>query len=114
MYCIASTVGDQLLSYTGDSKMPKDAWTNLKKVFKASTTARNLQLLQELDNVRQKGLPVADYKARIKEICDFLASINVVIEEDEIVQVNLVGGCLSLDQSGQRSARETSPRPFSI
>ena len=34
---------------------------------------------------------MADYMPRIKEICDSLASINVIIEEDELVQVSLKG-----------------------
>ena len=32
---------------------------------------------------------MADYTSMIKEVCDFLASINVNVEEDEMVQ-----GCL--------------------
>ena len=51
MYCFVFSVGDKLLSYTRDAKTPKDAWTNMKKVFVASTIARKLQLRQELNNV---------------------------------------------------------------
>ena len=50
-----------------------------------------LQLRQELSNVRQKDMSVAGYTTRIKEICDSLASINVTVEEDEMVQVCLGG-----------------------
>ena len=78
-------MSDQLLSYIRDAKTPKDAWENLKKIFTASTTVRKLQLRQELNNVRQKDLSVANYMAQIKKICDSLASINMTIEEDEIV-----------------------------
>ena len=38
MYCFASNVGDQLLSYIRDGKTPKDAWMNRKKVYLESTT----------------------------------------------------------------------------
>ena len=34
---------------------------------------------------------MADYTARIKDICDSLASINVIVEEDDMVQVCLGG-----------------------
>ena len=44
-----------------------------------------LQLRQELRNVRQKDMSMANYTTRIKEICDSLASINMTIEEDEMV-----------------------------
>ena len=44
LYCFASCVGEQLLSYIRDTKMSKGDWENLKKIFAASTTARKLQL----------------------------------------------------------------------
>ena len=44
LYCFASCVSDQLLSYIRDAKMSKDAWVNLKRIFAASKTARKLQL----------------------------------------------------------------------
>ena len=47
MYYFTSNVKDQLLSHTQDAKMPKKTWTNLKKVFATSTTARKVQLRQE-------------------------------------------------------------------
>ena len=57
----------------------------------ASTKARKLQLRQELSNLRQRDLSVADYTSKIKDICDSLASIEVNIEESEMVQVCLRG-----------------------
>ena len=44
LYYLASSEGEQLLSYIQDAKTPKDAWGNVKKIFAASTTARKLQL----------------------------------------------------------------------
>ena len=85
LYCFASCVGEQVLSYIRDAKMPKGVWENLKKIFAASTTARKLQLRQELSNLRQRNLSVADYTSKIKDICDSLASIEVNIEESEMV-----------------------------
>ena len=71
--------------------MPKDAWADLKKIFATSITVRKFQLKQELSNVRQRDMSVADYTSKIKEICDSLVSVNMNIEEDEMVQVFLVG-----------------------
>ena len=82
LYCFASCVGEQLLIYIRDAKTPKGAWENLKKIFTASTTARELQLRQELSNLRQRDLLVADYTSKIKDIRDSLAFIDVNIEED--------------------------------
>jgi hypothetical protein len=73
MYWFASCVGEQLLCYIRDAGTPKAAWENLKKIFAASTTARKLQLRQEL--LRQRDLSVADYTLKINEICISLASM---------------------------------------
>ena len=73
LYCFASSVGDQLLSYIRDAKTPKEAWGNLKKIFATSKTDKKLQLRQELSNVRQKDLFVANYTAQFKDMCDSLA-----------------------------------------
>ena len=91
LYCFPSCVGEQLLSYIQDAQTPKGAWENLKKIFAASTTARKLQLQQELSNLRQRDLSVTDYTSKIKDICDSLASIDVNIEEGEMVHVCLGG-----------------------
>ena len=72
------------MSYVRDA-MTKDAWGNLKKIFAASTTARKLQLKQEVSNVRQWDLWVADYTSKIKDICDSLTSVDVNVEVDKMV-----------------------------
>ena len=59
-----------------------------------STIAKKLQLRQELSNVRQRDISVADYTSPIKDICNSLASINMTVEEDEMVQV-CIGGLAS-------------------
>ena len=41
--------------------------------------------------MRQRDLSVADYTSKIKDICDSLASIDVNIEEGEMVQICLGG-----------------------
>ena len=82
-------MSDQLLSYIRDAKTSKDAWGSLKKIFAASTTVRKLQLRQELSNVRQRDMSVVDYTSKIKEIYDSLGSMNVMVEENEMVQVCL-------------------------
>ena len=89
LYCFASCMGEQLLSYIRDAKTPKGAWENLRKIFAGSTTSRKLQ--QELRNLRQRDLSMVDYTSKIKEICNSLASIDVNIEEGEMVHVCLGG-----------------------
>jgi hypothetical protein len=85
MYCFASCVGEQLLSYIRHATTPKAAWENLKKVFATSTTARKLQLRRELSNLRQRDLSVADYTLKISKIWESLASVDVNINDSEKV-----------------------------
>ena len=91
LYYLASCVHDQMLDYIKDAKTPKEAWGNLRKIFAASTTARKLQLRQELNNIPQRDILVTNYTTKVKEICDALGSINVTVNEDEMVQICLGG-----------------------
>ena len=91
LYYFTSYVSEQILSYIRDARTSKDAWGNLKKIFAASTTTRKLQLRQELSNLRQRDLSVVDYTTKIKDIYDSLASIDVNVEECEMVQICLIG-----------------------
>ena len=67
---------------------------NLKKIFAPNTTTTKLQLRQVLSKVRQREMSVSDYTSNIKEICDFLTSVDVNVEEDQMVQV-CIGGLAS-------------------
>ena len=80
-----------MLGYLKDAKSSKDASGNLKRVFATNTTTRKLQLKQELNNVRQGDMSLIDYTTKIKEIYDLLDSINVTVDEDEMVQICLGG-----------------------
>ena len=94
LYCFASCVSDQLLSYIQDARTLKVAWGNLKKIFATSTKSTKLQLRQELSIVRQRDMSVANYTSKIKDIYDSLASVDVNVEEDEMVQ-DCLGGLAS-------------------
>ena len=76
-----------MLGYIRDSKTPKEAWEKLKKIFAANTTARKLQLRQELNNIQQRDMSITGYTLKIKELCDALGSIDVVIDDNEMVQI---------------------------
>jgi hypothetical protein len=55
-------------------------------------TIRELQLRQELNNIQQKML-VANYTSKIKEIDDAMGSIDIIVEEDEMVPRHQRCGC---------------------
>ena len=74
-----------MLKYIRDAKSPKDAWGDLKRVFDTNIITCKLQLKQELNNIQQGGMSVTDYTMMIKDICDGLGSINMIVDEDEMV-----------------------------
>ena len=57
----------------------------------ANTTARKLQLRQELNNVQQRDMSITRYTLKIKELCDSLPLISINVEDDEMVQICLNG-----------------------
>ena len=115
LYCLTSCVHDHMLVYIRESKTPKEAWGNLKKIFAANMATRKLQLRQELNNMQQRDMSITGYTLKIKELCDALGSINVIIDNDEMVQICL--GDLSPRFGLIRSAiiaRENSPSFFDL
>ena len=44
-----------MLGYIRDAKTLKATWENLEMIFAAHTIAKKLQLIQELNNIREKG-----------------------------------------------------------
>ena len=85
LYFLAFYVHDHMLGYICEAKTQKKAWGNLKKIFAANTTASKLQLHQELNNIQQRDMSITSSTLKIKELKDSLGSINVNIDEDEMV-----------------------------
>ena len=80
-----------MLGYIREAKTPKETWENLRKIFATNTTARRLQLRQELNNIQQRDMSITRYTLTIKELCDSLSSISVNFDDDEMVQICLEG-----------------------
>ena len=91
MYCLATCVHDHMLGYIDETKTPKEAWENLRKIFAANTTTRKLQLCQELNNIQQRDMYITSYTIKIKELCDLLGSISLNVDDDEMLQICLGG-----------------------
>ena len=108
MYCLATCVHNHMLHHIQDAKTHKEVWENLKRIFDANTTARKLQL-------RQNDMSVSDYTAKIKSICDSLGSININVDEDEMVQVCLGGLIQRFNPLRMTTlARENPPSFFNL
>ena len=70
LYYLASYVHDHMLGNIREAKSQKEAqWGKLKKICVANTTARKLQLYQELNNIHQRDMVATSYTLKIKELC---------------------------------------------
>ena len=83
---LASCVHDHTLDYIQEAKKLKEVWENLNQILAVNTATRKLQLHQGLNNVQQRDVSITSYTLKIKELCDSLGTINVNIDDDEMVQ----------------------------
>ena len=67
------------------------SWRNLGRVFEVNTKARKLQLKSELNQVSRNNLSINDYALKIKSIVEALGSIQVAVEDDDIIRACLDG-----------------------
>ena len=80
-----------MIGHIQDVESPKEAWDELAKIYETNTKARKLQLKNEFNTVSKKNLTVNEYALKIKGILESLASIGVVVEDDDKVEVCLGG-----------------------
>ena len=56
-----------------------------------NTKARKLQLKTELNTLKKENLSINDFTLKIKSICESLASIGVLVDNDDKVEACLHG-----------------------
>ena len=76
-----------MLGHIQDALLPKEAWDSLVKLFAVNTNLRKLQWKTELNTFEKGKMPVNEYALKIKGICESLASISVIVEDDDKVEV---------------------------
>ena len=80
-----------MIGHIRDAMSPKEAWDILVQMFATNTRAKKIQLKNELNIVERKNMSVNDYTLKIKSICESLASINVIVDDDDKIEVCLRG-----------------------
>jgi hypothetical protein len=78
-----------MIGHIQDAHIPAKAWQNLVQMFQTNTKARKLQLKQELHTMEKKNMSINEYSLKIKGIVESLASINVSMDDDDLVIVYL-------------------------
>ena len=91
MYWLSMSITDGMMGYLQDAETPAIAWNNLARVFEVTTKARKLQLKSELNQVKRENLSINKYALKIKHIVEALGSIQVAVEDDDIVRACLDG-----------------------
>ena len=84
-------IQDTMIGHIQDAKSLAEAWKSLVTLYETNTKARKLQLKNELHTVEKKSMSNNDYALKIKGIMESLASIGVVVEDDDKVEVCLRG-----------------------
>jgi hypothetical protein len=90
MYWLSVSVTNTMIGHIHDAYTLAKAWQNLVQMFQTNTKARKLQLKQELHTV-EKNMSINEYSLKIKGIVESLASINVSVDDDDLVSVCLNG-----------------------
>ncbi len=91
MYWLSVSVTDTMIGHIHDAHTPAEAWQNLVQMFQTNTKTRKLQLKQELHTVEKKNMSINEYSLKIKGIVESLASINVFVDDDDLVSFCLNG-----------------------
>lgn len=91
MYWLSVNVTDTMIGHIQDAHTPAEAWQNLVQMFQTNTKARKLQLKQELHIVEKKNMCINEYSLKIKGDVESLASNNVSVDDDDLVNVFLNG-----------------------
>ena len=88
---ITTTVQDTLLPHIMYLPEPRDMWLKLKVLYESKSTNRKLALKTQLYNLRlTEKSSMEDHTRNISQIVGQLASINVIIPDDEIVDRTLM------------------------
>ena len=91
MYWLSVSVSDSMIVHIQDAETPKEAWDTLVKLYSTNTTARKMQLKQELHNVQRNKLSINEYAMKVKGLADSLGSIGAPVDDEDLVSVTLNG-----------------------
>ena len=85
------SVIDGMMGYLHSVATPVVAWKSLSKLNEENTRVKKLQIKIELNTVKRGNMCINDYALKITAIVEALGSIGVIVEDDDIVCVMLVG-----------------------
>jgi hypothetical protein len=89
---LIQTIDDQYLAYVKECTGAREVWTVLEQAFRSKSQGRQLQLRQDIGNIRmERGENVDAYYARTKAMWNKLTSSGYTMNEKEVVWSFLSG-----------------------
>ncbi|MCO5608612.1 hypothetical protein L7F22_062825 [Adiantum nelumboides] len=91
MYWLSMSVSNSMMGYLESAPSPSIVWKSLEKLNEDHTKVQKLQLKIEPNTVKQGNMSINDYDLKIKTITNYLGSIGVTVDDDDVVAVTLEG-----------------------
>ena len=86
-----STLSPSVLALTVGQKSGRGVWKVLEKRFASISTSSVMRLRNELSAVKKGADSIDIYFQKIKQICDKLAAVSVILDDEELHHVALNG-----------------------
>jgi hypothetical protein len=80
-----------MIVHIQDAKSPKQASDTLVKTYNTNKQARKMQFKQELHNLQKKKKNISDYYINVKNLANVFASIEALVDDENLVAVTLNG-----------------------
>ena len=88
---INSTLSPAILALTVGQKFAKGVWKVLEKRFALVSRSHVMSLRNELSAVKKGTDTIDDYFQKIKQICDKLVAVFVILDDEELLHIALDG-----------------------
>ena len=89
MYWLPINMQDTMIGHIQDVETPKEAWDIPIKVYETNTKAKKLRLKQEFNTIKKDNLTMNEYALKIKRLAEPIASIGVLLDDEDKVEVCL-------------------------
>ena len=91
IYWLFISISDRIIEHIQSAPTPKEDWDKFVSFNATNLKAKKMQLKDELNIVKKGSLYTNDYTSKIKSICELLASIGVIVDDDDKVESYLHG-----------------------
>uniref|UniRef100_A0A803QN75 Retrotransposon Copia-like N-terminal domain-containing protein n=1 Tax=Cannabis sativa TaxID=3483 RepID=A0A803QN75_CANSA len=88
---LRSSMSEGILGSVAAHSTSFEVWKSLEQKFSGQSKARLLQLKSQLTNIQKGNMSISDYVDKIKSICDNLAIVGCIVNDQDI-ELQLLNG----------------------